>query len=71
MPRAAEAMKRIGWKRPNKAGTARFDGQLMAAYVRGNRRKVIHVIRDHDGLYVTEEGDPLHHQTAAGAGMTR
>ena len=53
--RAAEAMKRIGWKRPNKAGTARFDGRLMAAYVRGDSRKTIKVLRDRDGLYVTED----------------
>jgi hypothetical protein len=53
--RAAEAMKRIGWTRPNKAGTARFDGQLMVAYVRGNSDKQIDVSRDRDGLHVTEK----------------
>jgi predicted P-loop ATPase len=33
--RTSEAMKRIGWKRPNKAGILRFDGKPEAAYVRG------------------------------------
>jgi predicted P-loop ATPase len=56
--RSAEAMKRIGWKRPNKAGTARFDGQLMPAYVRGERRKIIHVMRSsYGGLMITEKDD--------------
>ena len=55
--RAAEAMKRIGWKRPNKAGIARFGGQLMTAYVRADSRKVISVVRDRDGLFVAEEGE--------------
>jgi hypothetical protein len=50
--RVAEAMKRIGWKRPNKAGTAKFDGRLMAAYVRGDRTQVISVVRDRDVLLV-------------------
>jgi predicted P-loop ATPase len=55
--RAAEAMKRIGWERPNKAGTARFDGLLLQAYVRGDRGKTIIVKRDKDGLRVTEKDD--------------
>jgi predicted P-loop ATPase len=38
--RAAEAMRRIGWVRPNSAGTARFrGGSPQAAYVRGPREK--------------------------------
>jgi predicted P-loop ATPase len=37
--RAAEAMRRIGWSRPNTAGTARFGGVLKTAYVRGAREK--------------------------------
>src|SRR5262249_54252720 len=53
--RAAEAMKRIGWKRPNTAGTARFDGHLMVAYMRGDGQKTIEVERDRDGLHVTEK----------------
>jgi predicted P-loop ATPase len=57
--RAAEAMKRIGWKRPNKSGTARFDGQLLTAYVRGDNRKTINVTRDRDGLSVTKQDDDL------------
>jgi predicted P-loop ATPase len=57
--RTAEAMKRIGWKRPNKAGVAHFDGQLMAAYVRGNRRKVIAVVRDNYGLEITERDEEV------------
>jgi hypothetical protein len=60
--RTAEAMKQIGWKRPNKAGTARFDGQLMVAYVRGDSRKVLKVWRGSHGgpLYIdieTEKDD--------------
>src|SRR5262249_55305946 len=53
--RAAEAMRRIGWTRPNKAGTARFGTQLMVAYVRGNTDKHIDVSRDRDGLHLTEK----------------
>jgi predicted P-loop ATPase len=54
--RAAEAMKRIGWKRPNKAGTARFGGEPMAAYVRGDSRKVVSVWRgSHGSLYIDTE----------------
>jgi hypothetical protein len=53
--RAAEAMKRIGWKRPNSACTARFNGQLQVGYVRGNRRWEIKVSRDQHGLYVISE----------------
>ena len=51
-------MKRIGWKRPNKAGTARFDGQLMAAYVRGDGQREITALRSQYGLsvdYVAEK----------------
>jgi hypothetical protein len=34
--RASDAMKRIGWKRPNKAGMLRFDGgKPVVAFVRG------------------------------------
>jgi hypothetical protein len=52
--RTAEAMKRNGWKRPNTAGIARFGGEPVAAYVRGNRRNVINVMRDNYGLHITE-----------------
>jgi predicted P-loop ATPase len=55
--RAAEAMKRIGWERPNKAGILRFDGRPMAAYVRGDSQKTIEVVRDRDGLRVMERDD--------------
>jgi virulence-associated protein E len=56
--RAAEAMKRIGWKRPNTAGTARFDGRLMAAYMRGDSQTVITVSRGTYGLHIGKEGAP-------------
>jgi Virulence-associated protein E-like domain len=55
--RAAEAMKRNGWKRPNKAGTARFDGQLLAAYVRGDSRTVVTVSRSPYGLNIEKKGE--------------
>jgi predicted P-loop ATPase len=55
--RAAEAMKRLGWERPNKAGIAKFDGRPMAAYVRGDRQKTIEVKRDKDGLHITTKDD--------------
>jgi predicted P-loop ATPase len=58
--RAAEAMKRIGWKWPNKAGTARFggkSGKMMSAFVRGDRTKTICVTRDRDGLLIGVEGE--------------
>jgi hypothetical protein len=53
--RAAEAMKRIGWKRPNSARTVRFDGKLQVGFVRGNARWEIKVIRDPTGLSVVSE----------------
>lgn len=56
--RAAEAMKRIGWRRPNRAGTARFDGKLMAAFVRGGGQREITALRSQYGLsvdYVAEK----------------
>jgi hypothetical protein len=53
--RASEAMRKIGWVRPNTAGTARFDGKLMTAYVRGNGQEVIVVTRDGGDLYVGPE----------------
>jgi hypothetical protein len=56
--RMSEAMKRIGWKRPNSAGTARFDGKLMSAFVRGDRSKTIGATRDRDLLWVGEEREP-------------
>jgi predicted P-loop ATPase len=51
--RAAEAMKRIGWTRPNSAGTAKFEGRTTTAFVRGDRAKAISVVRDRDGLLVS------------------
>jgi predicted P-loop ATPase len=62
--RAAEAMKRIGWKRPNKAGTARFDGKLMAAFVRGDGQQVITAGRVAGVLCVGPELDTLVDNTA-------
>jgi hypothetical protein len=56
--RVTESMKRIGWKRPNTAGTARFDGKLMPAFVRGDRSKTIGATRDRDSLWVGEEREP-------------
>jgi predicted P-loop ATPase len=56
--RVSESMKRIGWKRPNTAGTARFDGKLMPAFVRGDRSKTIGATRDRDSLWVGEEREP-------------
>jgi predicted P-loop ATPase len=55
--RTAEAMKRIGWERPNKAGTARFGGHPLQAYVRGDRQKTIHVSRDMWGLHLIETNE--------------
>jgi predicted P-loop ATPase len=55
--RSAEAMRRLGWRRPNKAGTARFGGQLLSAYVRGddpNHRPEIEASRGVEGLWVSE-----------------
>jgi hypothetical protein len=56
--RVSEAMKRIGWKRPNKAGILRFGGKPVAAFVHGNKAKTICVTRDRDGLLVGVEGEP-------------
>jgi Virulence-associated protein E-like domain len=53
--RAAEAMKRIGWKRPNKAGTARFDGKLMVAYVRGDTRTELAASRSPYGVHIEKK----------------
>jgi hypothetical protein len=55
---ASEAMKRIGWKRPNKSGMLRFGGKLVSAYVRGNPRWKINVERSPQlGLTVVSEKD--------------
>jgi predicted P-loop ATPase len=37
--RISEAMRRIGWKRPNRSGQLRFDGQPHYAWVKGNARR--------------------------------
>jgi hypothetical protein len=56
--RTAEAMKRIGWKRPNKSGMLRFGGKPEVAYVRGNPRWKINVERSPQlGLSVVSEKD--------------
>jgi predicted P-loop ATPase len=46
--RMAEAMKRIGWERPNKSRTLRFPGgnQPVSAFVRGDRSKIVSATRD-------------------------
>lgn len=54
--RASEAMKRIGWKRPNKSGSLRFDGKPEVAFVRGNPPHwKINVERNPFGLSVVSE----------------
>src|SRR5262245_7933537 len=54
--RMSEAMKRIGWKRPNKAGLLRFEGKPVSAFVRGNARWQIKVDRNqYEGLTVISE----------------
>jgi predicted P-loop ATPase len=56
--RTAEAMKRIGWKRPNKSGMLRFGGPPEVAYVRGDSRWKISVERSPQlGLSVVSEKD--------------
>src|SRR5262249_11845047 len=50
--RISEAMRRLGWKRPNKSGQLRFDGHKQAAWVKGDSRKRIKVDRDQYGLMV-------------------
>ena len=58
--RSAEAMKRIGWERPNKAGTAKFNGKMQTAFVRGSKggRREITVSRFQGSISVGwyEEG---------------
>lgn len=56
--RAAEAMKRLGWERPNKAGTLRFDGGAPeVAYVRGDRpHRWWRVSRERGEVTIWEEG---------------
>lgn len=52
--RSSEAMKQIGWVRPNKAGIARFNGSNpQAAFVRGgNRNKEICVERENGKVVI-------------------
>jgi predicted P-loop ATPase len=50
--RTAEAMKRLGWKRPNKAGTARFGDKVVKCFIRGNKAKMICVTRTFGNLSV-------------------
>ena len=53
--RSSEAMKRIGWKRPNKSGMLRFGGKPVSAFAHGNSRWAIKVSRDQYRLYVESE----------------
>ena len=58
--RVAEAMRRIGWKRPNKAGTARVDGKLVSVFVRGKApHKTITVARQGTNLSVGSVDEKL------------
>lgn len=43
--RVAEAMKRIGWRRPNKSGMIRFAGDLVVGYVKGAGEEALEVSR--------------------------
>ena len=57
--RTAEAMRQIGWKRPNKAGTARVKGKLVSVFVRGKApHKIITVARQGTNLSVSVSDDP-------------
>jgi predicted P-loop ATPase len=53
--RMSEAMKRIGWVRPNKSGMLRFGGEPQSAFVRGDPTWEIKVLRDRDGLTLISE----------------
>ena len=55
--RAAEAMKRIGWERPNKSGMVKFNGVNQTAYVRGSRQHEIIVSRSQGQLSVGYYGE--------------
>jgi predicted P-loop ATPase len=56
--RAADAMRSIGWSRPNKGGVARFKGEdgkpgkPVAAFVRGDGKDEIIAKRDRDEVYI-------------------
>jgi hypothetical protein len=52
--RVGEAMRKLGWDRPNAAGTVRIGGKLVSGYVIGRKPwRTVQVIRDQDGLCVT------------------
>jgi predicted P-loop ATPase len=55
--RISEAMRRLGWKRPNKSGQLRFDGHKQAAWVKGDSRKWIKVDRSQYGLMLEAVDD--------------
>jgi predicted P-loop ATPase len=48
--RVSDAMRKLGWRRPNKGGTARIAGTLVSAYVKGAQPwRTIDVSRLEDG----------------------
>ena len=54
--RAAEAMRQIGWKRPNKAGVAKINGKVVSAFVRGKApHRLITVAREGTNISIGEE----------------
>jgi hypothetical protein len=54
--RVGEAMRKLGWDRPNVAGNVRIGGKLVSGYVIGEKPwRTVKAIRDRDGLCVTDE----------------
>jgi predicted P-loop ATPase len=58
--RVGAAMRDLGWKRPNTAGTIKIDGKLVSGFVKGERpwRTVKAWRTKEDGLHVLWEIDP-------------
>jgi hypothetical protein len=55
--RVGQAMRDLGWERPNSGGTVKIDGELVSGYVKGERPwKAITAWRDKNGkVFVSME----------------
>jgi hypothetical protein len=57
--RVGEAMRALGWKRPNSGGTVKVDGELVSGYVKGEKPwRTVNVWRSKEGwLHVGHDPD--------------
>jgi predicted P-loop ATPase len=53
--RVGEAMRKLGWRRPNSGGTVKIDGELVSGFVKGEKpwRTIVAQRSKESGLHVT------------------